>query len=150
MSSGIYSLTLTPNDRFLCNFFMAIFFIYSLRVFVRNLRRENCRRNIFFSSIRFDAWYGIRTRGLRLPTRLRPLLLGKIFRINKKITMGSFWRKAIVMNLHLTCSTKTVWGRNSDWRVVMTNYVCMYVCICITTSNGGGVHTCMFPYSCSI
>ena len=40
MSSGTYSLTSTPNDRFLRSFFMA--------VFARNLLRWNRRGNIFF------------------------------------------------------------------------------------------------------
>ena len=54
VSGGTYSLTLTPNDRFLRNFFMTS--LLTLRVFARNLLRENGRKNIFFFFIfRFDA-----------------------------------------------------------------------------------------------
>ena len=47
-SGGTYSLILTPNVRFLSNFFMADFF--TLRIFVRNLLRNSSRRNIFIIS----------------------------------------------------------------------------------------------------
>ena len=42
---GIYSLTSTPNYRFLRNFFMAGLFTF--RVFARNQQRGSRRRNIF-------------------------------------------------------------------------------------------------------
>ena len=43
----VYSLTSTPNDRFLRNFFMTG--LFTLRVFARNLLSGNRRRNIVFS-----------------------------------------------------------------------------------------------------
>ena len=45
VSGGAYSLTSTPKDSFLRNFFMAV--LLALRVFARNLLRESRRRNIF-------------------------------------------------------------------------------------------------------
>ena len=45
VSGGIYSLTSTPNNRLLRNFFMAV--LFTLRVCARNLLRGNRRRNIF-------------------------------------------------------------------------------------------------------
>ena len=48
MSGVTYSLTLTPNDRFLRKFFMAG--LFTLRVFARNLLRGNRQRNIFHIS----------------------------------------------------------------------------------------------------
>ena len=45
--SGVtYSLSSTPNDWFLRNYFMAGLFIF--RIFARNLLGTCCRRNIFF------------------------------------------------------------------------------------------------------
>ena len=55
---GTYSLTSTPNDRFLRNFFMAG--LFTLRVFARNLLRGSRRRNIFHIFI-FDDWPEVRT-----------------------------------------------------------------------------------------
>ena len=46
VSGGIYSLTSTPNAIFLRNFFIAGI-LFTLRVFARNLLRDNRRRNIF-------------------------------------------------------------------------------------------------------
>ena len=63
VSGGTYSLTSTPNDRFLRNFFMAIWF--TLRAFARNLLRGSRRRNIFhisFFIFFFYDWPGIRTK----------------------------------------------------------------------------------------
>ena len=54
ISGGTYSLKSTPNDRFLRNFFMAGWF--TLRVFARNLLRENRRRNTFRISFWCLAW----------------------------------------------------------------------------------------------
>ena len=52
-ASGLtYSLTSTPSDRFLRNFFMAGLFTF--RVLARNLLRGNRRRNIFFYLL---FWY---------------------------------------------------------------------------------------------
>ena len=48
VSRGAFSLTPTPNDNFLRNFFMAG--LFTLRVLARNLLRGNRRRNIFFFS----------------------------------------------------------------------------------------------------
>ena len=48
VSGQTYSLTSTPNDRFLRNFFMAG--LFHLRVFARNLLKASCRRNIFHIS----------------------------------------------------------------------------------------------------
>ena len=45
VNGGTYSLTSTPNYRFLRNLFMASFFTH--RVFARNLLRGKCRRNFF-------------------------------------------------------------------------------------------------------
>ena len=58
---GINSLTSTPNDKFLTNFFMAS--LFTIRVFARNLLRENRRRNIYFFHI--SIWCP-RTRALHL------------------------------------------------------------------------------------
>ena len=48
VSGGTYSLTSTPNDRFLRNFFMAG--LFTLRVFARTLLRGSRQRNIFHTS----------------------------------------------------------------------------------------------------
>ena len=49
VSGGTYSLTSTPNDRFLRNLFMAR--LFTLRVFARNLLRGSRRRNISHISL---------------------------------------------------------------------------------------------------
>ena len=54
ISGGTYSLKLTPNDRFFEKLFMAI--LFTLRDFVRNLLRGNCRRNTFRISFWFLVW----------------------------------------------------------------------------------------------
>ena len=56
MSGGTYSLTSTPNNRFLRNFLMAG--LFTLRVFVRNPLRGSRRINIFHIS--FFWWYFLR------------------------------------------------------------------------------------------
>ena len=54
MSGATYSLTSTPNDRFLGDFF--IVGLFSLGVLARNMLTGNRRRNIFFFSyFVFDA-----------------------------------------------------------------------------------------------
>ena len=58
VSGWTCSLTLTPNDRFLRNFFME--YLFTLRVFARNLLGANGLRNIFFHI----SWYS--TSALRL------------------------------------------------------------------------------------
>ena len=45
VSGGTYSLTSTPNEKYLRNFFMAG--LFTLRFFTRNLLRGSRRRNIF-------------------------------------------------------------------------------------------------------
>ena len=52
VSGGTYSLTSTPNDRFLRNFFVAG--LFTLRVFDRNLLREEVDEEIFFI---FHFWW---------------------------------------------------------------------------------------------
>ena len=52
VSGGLYSLTSTPNVRFLRSFSLQV--LFTVRVFGRNLLRGNCRRNIFFI-LRFDG-----------------------------------------------------------------------------------------------
>ena len=54
VSGGIYSLYTTPNDRFFEKLFMA--FLFTLRVFARNLLRGNRRRNTFRISFWCLAW----------------------------------------------------------------------------------------------
>ena len=55
ISGGIYSLKSTPNDRlFLRNFSWQ--FLFTLRIFARNLLRGNRRRNTFRISIWCLAW----------------------------------------------------------------------------------------------
>ena len=54
VSDETYSLTSTPNDRFLGNFFMAG--LFTLRVFARNLLKGYRRRNTFRILFRCLAW----------------------------------------------------------------------------------------------
>ena len=62
MSGETYSLTPTSNDKFFKKFFMAA--LFTLKVFVRNLRRGSRRRNFFI--FLFDVWPGFRTRAVRV------------------------------------------------------------------------------------
>ena len=55
ISGGTYSLESTLNDRYFEKLFMAIF-IYSQRIFARNLLRGNRRRNTF----RISFWNTLR------------------------------------------------------------------------------------------
>ena len=54
ISGGTYILKSTSNDRFFEKLFMA--FVFTLRVFARNLLRENRRRNTFRISFWCLAW----------------------------------------------------------------------------------------------
>ena len=66
VGGGTYSLTLTPNDRFLRNFCMAG--LFALRVFGRNLLGGSRRRNIFHISFLMTD-LGYQSRLLRLISR---------------------------------------------------------------------------------
>ena len=66
VSGGTYSLTSTPNDIFLRNFFMVV--LFTLRVFANNLLRGSRRRNIFHISF-LTTDLGYEPRLLRLISR---------------------------------------------------------------------------------
>ena len=53
ITSGTYSLTLTPNDRFLRIFFRAG--LFTLRFFARNLLRGKSPKKYIFFIFRFDV-----------------------------------------------------------------------------------------------
>ena len=63
MSDGTYSLKVPPNDRFLRNFLMGIF--YLLSEFLPVIYWEKVANEIF-RYFRFDVWPGDWTRALRL------------------------------------------------------------------------------------
>ena len=78
-SGGTYSLTPTPNDRFLKNFFTVDLCI---RVFARNLMRGNGRRNSFrIEFLMTDLGYEPRL--LRLPPNFSIHILLYIFQDNR-------------------------------------------------------------------
>ena len=52
MNGGTYSLMSTLNDRFFEDLFMAI--LFTLRLYVRNLVKGNCGKNIYFFVLMYD------------------------------------------------------------------------------------------------
>ena len=100
---GTYSLTSTPNDRFLRNFFMAGLFIF--RDFARNLLRVSFRRNIFSYFI-LDGWPGIRTHvfGSNKPT---PYILDHDLQFKVDSEWQIFWG-----SFHGNLFTLKVFARN--------------------------------------
>ena len=74
ISGGTYSLKATPNDRFFWKLFMA--FLFTLRLFARNLLNRNSPRKyflyFFMSSLRLEPWL---LHLISQHTRLRRLLL---------------------------------------------------------------------------
>ena len=84
MSGGCYSLKLTPNDRLLRSFFMAILFI--LRFVARNLLKESRRRNIF----KFSFW-------------CLPWDLNSVLTFNKPTRYVLYYGEFIFLSYHICC-----------------------------------------------
>ena len=76
ISGGTYSLKSTPDDRFLWKLFMAI--LFTLRVFSRNLLRENRRRNTFP--------FGVRPGTVSIPDRIKSIWMKRVKLCKQSVT----------------------------------------------------------------
>ena len=149
MSGGTYSLTSTPNDRFLRNFFMAG--LFTLRVIARNLLGGSRRRNIFFFIFRFDDWLGIRIQAfasnkpthyiLTTATSINKLIHRNFGRLSQKII--TFLPKNVGICYGVFFSTKkmsTLFKKNEIFCLFLKNFSPSkrVICFILNNSNGEG------------
>ena len=134
VSGRTYSLTSTPNETFLWNFFKAV--LFTLRDFARNLLRGSRRWNIFHMSI-FDDWPGIQTQAF---VSNKPIhYIQNYCRIYKTSNYCRIYTKIIFDNWHILAKTlHTIVNNSLEKRkikmvskIVFYNFIKYGSCKCI-------------------
>ena len=136
ISGGTYSLKLTANSNILfVKLFMAI--LFTLRVFARNLLRGNRRRNTFCILFWCLAWGSNPGLSSNKPkhylldygdynmTLYHMVDLSYFLHLISKANQLEIFQTFISPQRNWSVQAHLV--NNPDWRVVMTNFVCMYV-----------------------